>query len=70
MSKQRYFRYVGHPVLTRGEHGVSVVAAHTHGDGLLWVWDPDCGEQIWGTLEHVLQSPDWEEIDYEMWVAL
>ena len=49
---ERQYRYVGHPVLTRGNYGVNVTGAHTRSDDPdhLYVLDPDCGDQLWCTV--------------------
>jgi len=67
---KRYFRYIGPPVHTREPYGVRVVAAHTRGDGFLYVWDPDVGDVLWGTVECAVRSGQWIEVTRKQWVAL
>jgi len=66
MNGQRFFRYNGPPVLTRGEYGVAVVGGHTTEDNpeLISVFDPDFGDQGWISVV-AGQAGDWEEITEE-----
>ena len=50
---ERKYRYVGEPMLTRGDYGVSVEGGHTREDDPdgIYVHDPDFGEFVWCRVE-------------------
>lgn len=59
-------RYVGsEDILTRGDAGVSVRGAHTLPEDPegIYVFDPDFGDQLWGSLDAALASGDWEMVE-------
>ena len=62
--KIRKFQYTGNPVLTRGDYGVAVTGGHTVPDdpGGMYVFDPDFGDDCWGSVDACLASGDWKEI--------
>jgi len=74
MAKQRFFEYVGEPMLTRGDYGVNISGGHTgtgqQDSGLIYTFDPDFGDMGMISVESGLESGDWVEIDGEAHAAL
>jgi len=64
MEKARFFKYVGEPILTRGDFGVAVIGGHnTDADPeAISVFDPDYGDSIWISIEAGLASGEWVEV--------
>ena len=60
----RNFRYVGQPMLTRGDYGVAISGGHTTADDPdgIYTHDPDFGDQFMCTVVNGLDCDDWVEI--------
>jgi hypothetical protein len=69
-EKKRYFRYVGAPLLTRGDYGVGIRGGHSSDDGTdICTFDPDFGDRHVIGIEEGLSSGDWVEVSKEEWDA-
>ncbi len=45
MEKVKYYKYIGEPILTRGDYGVSVCCGRSYDDGAtIVVFDSDFGD--------------------------
>ncbi len=68
----RYFKYVGTPVLTRGDYGVGVVGGHTteRDPDYITVFDPDFGDSVWISIDAGLASGEWIETSFEEWTEI
>ena len=68
---KRFFEYVGKPMLTRGDYGVTVSGGHTGEDPeMIYTFDPDYGDMGVISVEAGLESGDWIEITAEEHAAL
>ena len=56
----RQFRYVGEPMMTRGDYGVRIDGGHESEEdpGFISVFDPDFGDMVWA----FIGAKDWEEV--------
>ena len=64
MFSKRKFQFNGEE-MTRGEYGVRITGGHNtieHPNHIL-VFDPDFGDQVYGSIATCLKSGEWEEID-------
>ena len=69
---KRFFKYVGEPVRTRGDYGISLVGGHSTTDApdYISIFDPDIGVQVWISIDVGLGVGDWVEITQSEWEAL
>ena len=70
MKKQRFFKYVGEPTLTRGDYGIGVRGGHTNEYGMICVFDPDYGDRQWIDADAGVECGDWKEISEAEWANL
>ena len=60
MFRERTFKYTGAPALTRGDYGVNVAGGHNTANDpeSILVFDPDCGDSCWISIEAGLECGD------------
>lgn len=71
MNDRRYFRYVGHEVRIRGDHGPQLrggrAAKSEYGaNQSIYAFDPDCGEIVVGRVG----DADFVEVTHKEWATL